>query len=150
MTLNNVWKYSLSLKAVPAHFTKYITTVTVYQATSSINSQVTSSSNSDLESCLQFNCSSCAFPQLHWLSPMSIFNWWKVVLGLHFHSLEWARSFSSVQRASVAALTEAAAGEMHQAVIIKVWEIAPHSRCTQFVKQRCADDVNQHYTALLD
>lgn len=75
--MNNVWKYSLSLRAVPAHFTKYITTVTVYQAMSSVHAQVTPSS-SGLKFSLQFDDSSCAFPLPHWLSWTSIFNpeWW--------------------------------------------------------------------------
>lgn len=140
MTFNPFWKYSLSPKAGPAHFTKYITTVTVYQATFNIHSQVTSA-NPDLKSCVQFDHSGCAFPQPHWLSQTSIFNseWRGVMLGLHFHSLEWARSqpCSPLQQCH----STNSAAEMHR---MKSWKL---HHTTRFVRQRCAD--NEHRTASL-
>lgn len=70
MSLNSTWKHYMSLKDGLAHFTKYTTTVTVYEAMSNSHAQVTSSVSGPV-------CSSttacCALQPL--LIQVSIFNW---------------------------------------------------------------------------
>lgn len=117
-------------KAGPAHFTKYITTVIVCQATSHIHAQITSS-NSDLESCLQFDHSSCAFPLPR--SQVSIFN---SGLGLHFLSLEWARPLTTVPVSPHWwRLLQLRCARKSGKCVLK--SFAPHSHW--FLRRQCAD-----------
>ena len=72
-------------KAGPAHFTKFISTVTVGQATSQSHARVTPS-QSDPGSSLLFGHCSCEFPLPIWLRQVSIINpeWWGVCVGITF------------------------------------------------------------------